>query len=216
MLGEVRLRSGSGLPISSIRSRYVIVSGLARNGQHGLVYKAPWRSWLARRPVTAEVAGSSPVGVAGAKRSIRPGSSAGSSVRLKSERSPVRSRSWPQNLWKKAPALRRAFFVLSPGEGACSLARGQGWRCRSKRGNTPRRRVSPPDPAVVRRVPGPVLGGRSWTATCGRPGHDDGRPRLEGPPVVVRSSGDQVLAFDDGVAEFAALLLLGRVGDGDG
>ncbi len=26
--------------------------------------KAPWRSWLARRPVTAEVAGSSPVGVA--------------------------------------------------------------------------------------------------------------------------------------------------------
>jgi hypothetical protein len=25
---------------------------------------APWRSWLARRPVTAEVAGSSPVGVA--------------------------------------------------------------------------------------------------------------------------------------------------------
>ena len=29
-----------------------------------LSYMAPWRSWLARRPVTAEVAGSSPVGVA--------------------------------------------------------------------------------------------------------------------------------------------------------
>jgi hypothetical protein len=29
-----------------------------------LGHKAPWRSWLARRPVTAEVAGSSPVGVA--------------------------------------------------------------------------------------------------------------------------------------------------------
>ena len=34
--------------------------------------KAQWRSWLARRPVTAEVAGSSPVWVAGLFRT--PGS----------------------------------------------------------------------------------------------------------------------------------------------
>ena len=35
--------------------------GFGRDGDHS---EAPWRSWLARRPVTAEVAGSSPVGVA--------------------------------------------------------------------------------------------------------------------------------------------------------
>jgi hypothetical protein len=35
----------------------------ARKGAK-LYIEAPWRSWLARRPVTAEVAGSSPVGVA--------------------------------------------------------------------------------------------------------------------------------------------------------
>ena len=64
--------------------------------------KALWRSWLARRPVTAEVAGSSPVRVAtfvvrhpGWTRCLRPGSSVGMSVRLKSGRSPVRSRPWP-------------------------------------------------------------------------------------------------------------------------
>lgn len=33
--------------------------------------KALWRSWLARRPVTAEVAGSSPVRVARDDRRIR-------------------------------------------------------------------------------------------------------------------------------------------------
>ena len=32
--------------------------------------KAQWRSWLARRPVTAEVAGSSPVWVAGLIRPL--------------------------------------------------------------------------------------------------------------------------------------------------
>ena len=32
--------------------------------RRGVVSKALWRSWLARRPVTAEVAGSSPVRVA--------------------------------------------------------------------------------------------------------------------------------------------------------
>ena len=60
--------------------------------------KALWRSWLARRPVTAEVAGSSPVRVAIAARHVRafrPGSSVGMSVRLKSGRSAVRSRPWP-------------------------------------------------------------------------------------------------------------------------
>src|SRR4051794_29589088 len=64
--------------------------------------KALWRSWLARRPVTAEVAGSSPVRVAiylarhlGELGAFRPGSSVGMSVRLKSGRSPVRSRPWP-------------------------------------------------------------------------------------------------------------------------
>lgn len=60
--------------------------------------KALWRSWLARRPVTAEVAGSSPVRVAKrgeALAAFRPGSSVGTSVRLKSGRSPVRSRPWP-------------------------------------------------------------------------------------------------------------------------
>jgi hypothetical protein len=63
--------------------------------------KALWRSWLARRPVTAEVAGSSPVRVATAARhtgAFRPGSSVGMSVRLKSGRSPVRSRPWPPAL----------------------------------------------------------------------------------------------------------------------
>jgi hypothetical protein len=63
--------------------------------------KALWRSWLARRPVTAEVAGSSPVRVAIAARHVRafrPGSSVGMSVRLKSGRSPVRSRPWPPSL----------------------------------------------------------------------------------------------------------------------
>jgi hypothetical protein len=64
--------------------------------------KALWRSWLARRPVTAEVAGSSPVRVASVGEALgfdmgafRPGSSVGMSVRLKSGRSPVRSRPWP-------------------------------------------------------------------------------------------------------------------------
>jgi hypothetical protein len=58
--------------------------------------KALWRSWLARRPVTAEVAGSSPVRVAvEAHDAFRPGSSVGMSVRLKSGRSTVRSRPWP-------------------------------------------------------------------------------------------------------------------------
>ena len=63
--------------------------------------KALWRSWLARRPVTAEVAGSSPVRVASSAwhgRALRPGSSVGTSVRLKSGRSPVRSRPWPLNI----------------------------------------------------------------------------------------------------------------------
>jgi hypothetical protein len=36
----------------------------ARKGCVPWATEAPWRSWLARRPVTAEVAGSSPVGVA--------------------------------------------------------------------------------------------------------------------------------------------------------
>jgi hypothetical protein len=74
--------------------------GFGRQGDHS---KAPWRSWLARRPVTAEVAGSSPVGVAARAGSTPsgtgpfcwPGSSVGTSVRLKSGRSPVRSRPWP-------------------------------------------------------------------------------------------------------------------------
>jgi hypothetical protein len=61
--------------------------------------KALWRSWLARRPVTAEVAGSSPVRVASNgqahESAFRPGSSVGMSVRLKSGRSAVRSRPWP-------------------------------------------------------------------------------------------------------------------------
>jgi hypothetical protein len=61
--------------------------------------EALWRSWLARRPVTAEVAGSSPVRVAvEAHAAFRPGSSVGMSVRLKSGRSPVRSRPWPPRL----------------------------------------------------------------------------------------------------------------------
>ncbi len=72
------------------------------NVEHAGKSKALWRSWLARRPVTAEVAGSSPVRVAITARhfgqrptAFRPGSSVGTSVRLKSGRSPVRSRPWP-------------------------------------------------------------------------------------------------------------------------
>jgi hypothetical protein len=77
--------------------------------------KALWRSWLARRPVTAKVAGSSPVRVAstfGWSRRSRPGSSVGTSVRLKSGRSPVRPRPWPlstPDLRKRSPV--RGFFV---------------------------------------------------------------------------------------------------------
>ncbi len=43
-----------------------------RNGNKvcGASRMAPWRSWLARRPVTAEVAGSSPVGVAKAVKPL--------------------------------------------------------------------------------------------------------------------------------------------------
>ena len=61
--------------------------------------KAQWRSWLARRPVTAKVAGSSPVWVAGVRSGFRsswPGSSVGTSDRLKSGRSAVRPRPWPR------------------------------------------------------------------------------------------------------------------------
>ncbi len=62
--------------------------------------KAQWRSWLARRPVTAKGAGSSPVWVAPPRsgvshRTSRPGSSVGTSDRLKSGRSAVRPRPWP-------------------------------------------------------------------------------------------------------------------------
>ncbi len=46
---------------------YAIVSRALRCGASGPAL-APWRSWLARRPVTAEVAGSSPVGVAKAEQ----------------------------------------------------------------------------------------------------------------------------------------------------
>src|SRR3954449_12807045 len=69
--------------------------------------EAQWRSWLARRPVTAKVAGSSPVWVAEGLRALGhhaqgllifwPGSSVGMSDRLKSGRSAVRSRPWPPN-----------------------------------------------------------------------------------------------------------------------
>ena len=62
------------------------------------ISKAQWRSWLARRPVTAKVAGSSPVWVAPRSSGtlpVRPGSSVGTSDRLKSGRSAVRPRPWP-------------------------------------------------------------------------------------------------------------------------
>ena len=79
--------------------------------------KALWRSWLARRPVTAEVAGSSPVRVATAARHFGhavpfgPGSSVGMSVRLKSGRSPVRSRPWPrQRLFRLVVNVTRRLF----------------------------------------------------------------------------------------------------------
>ncbi len=74
--------------------------------------KALWRSWLARRPVTAEVAGASPDRVAKrgeAFAALRPGSSVGTSVRLKSGRSAVRSRPWP-------PALSCSDAVTAPYE----------------------------------------------------------------------------------------------------
>jgi hypothetical protein len=76
--------------------------------------KAQWRSWLARRPVTAKVAGSSPVWVAPSggrlHRPARPGSSVGTSDRLKSGRSAVRPRPWP-SLFEEAP--QRAAGLLS-------------------------------------------------------------------------------------------------------
>ena len=77
--------------------------------------KAPWRSWLARRPVTAEVAGSSPVGVAERTYRSGPGSSAGSSVRLKSERSPVRPRSWPPPKTPRRDPGRLCVATVVPG-----------------------------------------------------------------------------------------------------
>ena len=77
--------------------------------------KALWRSWLARRPVKAKVAGSSPVRVAQQHqadvRPVRPGSSVGTSVRLKIGRSAVRPRPWPH----LGPALiARASGLRSP------------------------------------------------------------------------------------------------------
>jgi hypothetical protein len=72
--------------------------------------QAPWRSWLARRPVTAEVAGSSPVGVAEVSPPQWAGSSVGTSVRLKSGRSAVRPRPCPPlpGLTWAAPRLTQA------------------------------------------------------------------------------------------------------------
>src|SRR5690349_18929582 len=71
--GEIRIRppSSSGLgrrPFTAV-ARVRIPLGVRDNGNVGTYVvrrksKALWRSWLARRPVTAEVAGSSPVRVA--------------------------------------------------------------------------------------------------------------------------------------------------------
>jgi hypothetical protein len=55
--------SGLGLRPFKAAARVRIPLG-ARQDSH----KAQWRSWLARRPVTAEVAGSSPVWVAASER----------------------------------------------------------------------------------------------------------------------------------------------------
>src|SRR5690606_15772135 len=111
---------------------------------------ALWRSWLARRPVTAKVAGSSPVRVAQDNGSAlaagplfcvgrtahatrarrrrparhalcsspsRPGSSVGTSVRLKSGRSPVRSRPWPPHRTSEngPRRLRQGPFLIAQG-----------------------------------------------------------------------------------------------------
>jgi hypothetical protein len=43
-----------------------VTCSIASLVKHSRTSKALWRSWLARRPVTAEVAGSSPVRVADA------------------------------------------------------------------------------------------------------------------------------------------------------
>lgn len=50
---------------------------VSRSTQHS---KALWRSWLARRPVTAEVAGSSPVRVARTVRHMLPSGQVAQSV----------------------------------------------------------------------------------------------------------------------------------------
>ena len=65
--------------------------------------KVLWSSWSARRPVKAEVAGSSPVRTATSRvrahhGAAGPGSSVGTSVRLKIGRSAVRPRPWPPSL----------------------------------------------------------------------------------------------------------------------
>ena len=102
--GEIRIGppSSSGLgrrPFTAVARVRIPLGVHATTTAVGVAQsKALWRSWLARRPVTAEVAGSSPVRVATTARhtdAFRPGSSVGTSVRLKSGRSPVRSRPWP-------------------------------------------------------------------------------------------------------------------------
>jgi hypothetical protein len=105
--GEIRIGppSSSGLgrrPFTAVARVRIPLGVHATTTAVGVAQsKALWRSWLARRPVTAEVAGSSPVRVATTARhthAFRPGSSVGTSVRLKSGRSPVRSRPWPPRL----------------------------------------------------------------------------------------------------------------------
>jgi hypothetical protein len=99
--------SGLGLRPFKAAARVRIPLGV----RDGSCYsKAQWRSWLARRPVTAKVAGSSPVWVAfrsAGSAPVRPGSSVGTSDRLKSGRSAVRPRPWP-HLWLSLtpPSLR--------------------------------------------------------------------------------------------------------------
>jgi hypothetical protein len=113
--------SGLGLRPFKAAARVRIPLGV----RDGSCYsKAQWRSWLARRPVTAKVAGSSPVWVAfrsAGSAPVRPGSSVGTSDRLKSGRSAVRPRPWP-HLWTPWP--RRACGIGPSGLSFPGIAAG--------------------------------------------------------------------------------------------
>ena len=97
-------------PASRPGARSARPRGLARARSRGA-------AWSARHPVKVEVAGSNPVGTARRRRSgagAWPGSSVGTSVRLKIGRSAVRPRPWPPQLCRSGTCGRDPLSWSSP------------------------------------------------------------------------------------------------------